>query len=639
MRELMTRDRRKKSLNHRMTSLIGFFSPPRRYLHSLYCNDTCRARDGQSKHSTTGLQPGVSPSILASLPGLLASRARQSHGSAAFGFSSGHQSTTHTSTSTASSQSATSSPLQSPSPFTAPEQAGVSPQEDTFHLPPPAYPTVPIGFSPVFSASSHPVKIPASLRALPSAVPSPQRTMLDLAGTGTQHVATDSTLHYGRRPGLTNSITSPLALFPVGGSYSRRRQSNDKLVRPAPNALGLSPSRQGWSLHGTGASVNVSNGRIVSDSSSGPHANGLGKQAVGYINYGAHSPLIAAANRRPASTSAVDAFEVQGSVTSTASTAGTIVGAGAGPLSSSVRQVNVITPFGSQFVANLDGTTIKSANPSYFERRRSFPLQPTVQRMSPTAAAQGAATAQNPGSTATSAIEDDDFHLSDADDGRRGRGRSRETRDSSVARREMTSSDRDRQSSAASSRGESRRRSRRRSPSDSRNRRIVERIQPDVIPEVEDRGRVARKIATQSKATSPSPSSTSVEKINVFVQPQPSQPALIASSQPRFNGGGQRHSLSRPDSSFYIPPASHRPAPNDSRDWNHPEWNASNYKNTGDNTTSRTSLPVTRGGFHQKSMSSDGNGNASGTANRRINEQDSRAARALKMLFEEGMDS
>ncbi len=431
----------------------------------LYCNDSCRARDGQSKQPTTGLQLDASPLILASLPGVLASRARESYESTAFG-SSGHPSTTHTSTSRASSQSATFSPLQSPSPFAAREQAGVSPQENIFHVPPLAYPTAPIGFSPGLSASSHLVKIPASLRGLPAVVPSPQRATLDLAHLGAE-VGTASTLHYGRRPGVTNSITSPLALFAVGGSYSSRRESNRKLSRSVPNALGLSPSEQSWSLHRMRSStVNVSNERIVSDSSSGLHAHGMGRQTAGYINYGPHSPLIAATNRLPAFTSAVDASEAQGSLTSTASTVGTIVGID--PLSSSVQKVNVITPFGSELVVNVDGA-IKTVNASYFGRRRSSPLQANAPRMSPTTAQ---APAKKATKTATAAIEDDlDLSDSDDDDDRRRRGRSRELRDSSVARREMSGSDRDHHSSAASYRGESRRRSRGRSPSGPRNRR------------------------------------------------------------------------------------------------------------------------------------------------------------------------
>jgi hypothetical protein len=417
-------------------------------IRRLFCNDICQARDGQSKQPTTGLQPDASPSIKTSLHGLQASRASQSSGSTAFG-SSGHPPTTHTSTSTASFRSATSSPLQSPSPCAAPEVASVSPPEDTFHLPPPAYPTATIEFSPGLSPSSHPVKIPASLRGLPAAIPLPQRaTLRDLAHSGAQPLM-DSTLHYGRRPGVTDSITSSLALSPVGGSCSRRRESNDKLVRPVPNALGLSPSKQDWSLHGTGSlTVNVSNGGVVWDSSSDPHAHGVENQTTGSFNYGAHSPLIVATNRRPDSTSAVDASEAQGSLIFAASTVGT----SADPLSSSVRKVNVITPLGSELVVNV---TIKAVNASYFERRRSFPLQPYAPRMSLTAQAA----LKKPSAAATSAIEDD-LHISDADDedGRRGRGRSREQRDTSVARREMSSSDRDRQSSAGSFRGESRRR-------------------------------------------------------------------------------------------------------------------------------------------------------------------------------------
>ena len=186
----------------------------------------------------------------------------------------------------------------------------------------------------------------------------------------------------------------------------------------------------------------------------------------------------------------------------------------------------MITPLGSELVVNVDGT-IKAVNASYFERRRSFPLQPYALRIS--LAAQAAL--KKPSATATSAIEDD-LHISDADDedGRRGRCRSREQRDTSVARREMSSSDRDRQSSAASSRGESRRRSGRRSPSGSRNRRKADWIQPDVIPEVEDRRRVARKLEISSMLSSPSGSD---ENINVLVQRRPSQPAVIAATQPR----------------------------------------------------------------------------------------------------------
>lgn len=593
---------------------------------ALYCDDICRARDGQSNKPASGLQPGVSPSIFASLPGLLSSRARQSHGPTTGFGSSGHQSTTHTSDSTASSQSATSSPLQSPSPFAPPCQAGVSPQEDTFHLPPPAYPNAPIGFSPGLPASSHPVKIPSSLRGLPAAVPSPQRATLDLGHSGAQ-VGTDATLHYGRRPGVTNSITSPLALFPIGGSYSRRRESNDKLVRPVPNALGLSPSKQGWSLHGTGpAAVSIYNGRIVSDSSAGPHAHGVGKQTPVFSNYGAHSPLITAANRRPVSTSALDASEAQGSLTSTTSTVET-----ACPLWSSVRKVSAITPLALEANPVLDGTI----RASYFERRRSFPLQPSVPRMSPTAQAA----AKKPSQVATSAIEDDHL-LSDAGDAddegdRRGRGRSRDQRSTSVARREISSSDRDRQSSAASSRGESRRRSRRRSPSDSRNRRMTDRIQPDVIPEIEYRGRVPRKVEIPSGLSTPSESEGN---INAFPQAQPSQPTVISATQPRILGG-HIINLSHLESTLHVPPGTHGPTTVPNTDWV-----VSGYKSPIVSTGKRTP-PIPRSGSKQKTTSqisareaSEYGGNASGgNVKGRMNDQDSRAARALQRLFEEGL--
>jgi hypothetical protein len=250
--------------------------------HRLYCNDVCRDRDGQAKLPPQQHQPGDSPSIFASLPSLPVSG--PGHGQDSSGVASsalGNPSSTATSMSTASSESATSSPLQWPSPLASPiHSGGISPQEGTIDLPTPAYPsaTVPIGrFSPPdLPPASHPVKTPASCRA--SEVPSPQRVPLDLPGSRTAAVL-DSRLHYGRRPGHTNIVTSPLAHFPVAGSYTRRKESNDKLVRP--NALGLSLARTGWSSSNEHGSLAVNStatkvtaaGRTVPNSTTGPHAH------------------------------------------------------------------------------------------------------------------------------------------------------------------------------------------------------------------------------------------------------------------------------------------------------------------------------------------------------------------------------
>jgi hypothetical protein len=245
--------------------------------HRLYCNDLCRDRDGQTKLQPH--QPGVSSSIFAPLPGLLASGARHGPGSSALASSAFGNPSSGTSVSTALSKSPTSSPLQSLFPFAPPiHSGGISPQEGTVHLLPlPAYPSATVridGFLPPdLPPASHPVKTPASCHA--SVVPSPPLAPLDLPGSRTAAVL-DSTLHYGRRPGHTNIVTSPLAHFPVAGSYTRMKESNDKLV--IPDAPGISLARSGRSsANGQGSSaVNsittkvVATGRTVPDSATGP---------------------------------------------------------------------------------------------------------------------------------------------------------------------------------------------------------------------------------------------------------------------------------------------------------------------------------------------------------------------------------
>jgi hypothetical protein len=188
-----------------------------------------------------------------------------------------------------SSQSETSSPLQSPSPFAHPV-LGLenSPKEDAFTLPPPAYPHANPLYHNTFSTSSNPVKIPTYKAASPAAdLSHSQRESYKEHLNGTPTKGIESTLRYGRRPGHTNSVTSPLALFPIG---STKRHDSNGASRPT-NVLGspaFAPLR------------NVSDSSVLTT-----QQNGDNRQRKSFA-YGTHSPLLLAANASRAPSSAVD---------------------------------------------------------------------------------------------------------------------------------------------------------------------------------------------------------------------------------------------------------------------------------------------------------------------------------------------
>lgn len=212
-----------------------------------------------------------SPSIMASLPALLASNIKTSSRPRDEG--------------TPTSTSSSSSPLQSPSPCAHPATWALesSPKEDGFILPPPAYPN-PL-YSNTFSATSNPVKIATYPKA-----PSPDHALAsshkesyrESGGTPTR--PSESTLKYGRRPGHLNSVTSPLALFPIG---SNKRTDSFGAPRPSvPGSPAFAPLR------------NVSE-------SSAPQAISSSDRRLSMV-YGKHSPLLLAANVPRVSSASVD---------------------------------------------------------------------------------------------------------------------------------------------------------------------------------------------------------------------------------------------------------------------------------------------------------------------------------------------
>jgi hypothetical protein len=266
-----------------------------------YCDDICKANDGFSQR----LRPGIedSPSIMASLPALLASNIKHNSRPRGQGASA-----------STSSQSETSSPLQSPSPFAHPVLGlEASPKEDAFTLPPPLYPQ-PIyanafqsngngqgnghGHHP--TTSSNPVRISSSYSnktASPGIELSNShhresfKDPHDLSGTPTKGGMLESTLRYGRRPAVTNSVTSPLAFIPIGST--KRQQADAHMGGPRNNILGspaFAPLR------------NVSDSSVVTRD--GLSGGGEGKRRS--FAYGTHSPLLLAANASRPPSSAVD---------------------------------------------------------------------------------------------------------------------------------------------------------------------------------------------------------------------------------------------------------------------------------------------------------------------------------------------
>lgn len=209
-------------------------------------------------------------------------------------------------------------------------------------LPGPAYPTTTMfGLQNTYTGTT-PIKISASHKTqgfLP-----PNSSLKNELGTPVPQQV-DSTLHYGRRPGYTNSVTSPLALFPVGVNAQQdrlRRESHGAGARPSPH--GLSPLTKPI--------------RLVSDPLMQPLPRATHsplQEPKRQFAYGMHSPLILAANaQRPASTSAVDFSHANGTPGKRTSAAAVAEG------SSPSRKQKIVAE--AQPVDN-----------SLISRRRSFP--------------------------------------------------------------------------------------------------------------------------------------------------------------------------------------------------------------------------------------------------------------------------
>lgn len=290
-----------------------------------------------------------------------------------------------------------------------------SPREDAFMLPGPAYPTATIFGSQNTYTGTIPVKISASHKTqgfLP-----PNSSLKNEHGTPVQQQV-DSTLHYGRRPGYTNSVTSPMALMPVGVNAQQerlRRESHGTGARPSPH--GLSPLTKPI--------------RLVSDPSIQPVQKGvtpspLQEPTKRQISYGMHSPLILAANaQRPASTSAVDFSHANG-------TPGKI--ANASPL----HKPEVTSPSRKQKIV---AEQPREMDNSLIARRRSFPAHLMGNLRSQLGAPQKATKNSSP-IQSESDDEDSCALLSSTElqvpavTDARGRGRSRDRRASPAIREE-----------------------------------------------------------------------------------------------------------------------------------------------------------------------------------------------------------
>ena len=152
-------------------------------------------------------------------------------------------------------------------------------------MPPPAYPHPHPLYHNTFSTSSNPVKIPTYKASSPGAdLSHSQRESYKEQLNSTPTKGVESTLRYGRRPGHTNSVTSPLALLPFG---STKRHDSNSASMPN-NVLGspaFAPLR------------NVSDSSVLTQ-------NGDAKRKS--FAYGTHSPLLLAANATRAPSSAVD---------------------------------------------------------------------------------------------------------------------------------------------------------------------------------------------------------------------------------------------------------------------------------------------------------------------------------------------
>ncbi|EIW66563.1 hypothetical protein M231_02252 [Tremella mesenterica] len=218
---------------------------------SLYCSSKCRlddlkgtpspARNGQAPIRLTAqlplsLSPLIRPTHQIS-PKILARKPRSARSDSSGSDSSlGH------------------------SPNTIPSGPG-SPHKDILNLPPPAYP---IQQSLTF-AGSMPVKIPALLPKPPSpphgsVSPYPSSRPLAMGGS-------IDTLHFGRKPGATNSVTSPNALIPMCAcgkpANHKGRQSSKEREGSGFSRLSLGPAITSAEPENNAHPIRVN--RVVSD--------------------------------------------------------------------------------------------------------------------------------------------------------------------------------------------------------------------------------------------------------------------------------------------------------------------------------------------------------------------------------------
>lgn len=281
-------------------------------------------------------------------------------------------------------------------------------------LPGPAYPTANGIFGSQKSYTGTPpvkISVPKTQGFLP-----PNSSLKNEIGTSAQQQV-DSTLHYGRRPGQTNSVTSPLALFPVNVTAhgGLRRESQGASARPSLH--GLSPLTKPIRL--------VSDPLIDAKRAATAIPSPLQEPAKRPFAYGIHSPLMLAANaqQRPASTS-VDFSHANG-------TPGKRTSLGSG--SSPTKAQN-----GSPKRAVKEQSQIDN---SLVARRRSFPVQLVgslrSQLKQPVAKAPSASASEEEESALMSSTELQVPSTSSRTDDR-GRGRSRDRRSSPVIPEEPT---------------------------------------------------------------------------------------------------------------------------------------------------------------------------------------------------------
>ena len=212
---------------------------------SLYCSSECRLQDKGTSSPALVPKNGVTTRLTTQIPVSLSPLLRPTH----------HQimgpspRMPPSNVDSSSASSVSSSPIQSPK--TNPSGSD-SPRKDAFNLPPPAYPShqaqIPsyLGY-----AGSVPVKIPALVpRAVLNAphIPSSSHTPASNGSTVYPIGVSIDTLRFGRKPGLTNSVTSPKALLPrcacgKPANHKGRPSSKDRAgLEPGFSALNLGPS-------------------------------------------------------------------------------------------------------------------------------------------------------------------------------------------------------------------------------------------------------------------------------------------------------------------------------------------------------------------------------------------------------------